>query len=396
MTLHVIGGGIAGLAAAVDATLHGQRVALYEAAARLGGRCASFFDRRLGVTIDNGTHVVVGANTATLRYLTVIGALGTLIPEPSGRILMRDLRSDQCFPATSRLGWRDTLAILRLATAPAAMTAARALSSSRAVPTFWQPLATAALNTPLMQADARLLWRTARRMFGSSRHGPTPLIAATSLAATYVDPAAKWLSAHGAELHMARPLTSIRIQNRRISALVFDDGEVALEPQDAVIFAVPFWSPLLSPMGFDGSGFEASPIVNIAYVDDELPDGPTSFVGLIGGVGQWLLRRGRTATVTVSAADELIGRSAATIAAVVWREIAGFLDRPLNRLPPFRVVKERRATLRHTAAVQMRRPGLQTPLANLVLAGDWVSPELPCTIESAALSGFAAASAARG
>jgi len=396
MKVHVIGGGLAGLAAAVGCAMQGTDVALYESAPRLGGRCATFVDRRLGISIDNGTHVVIGTNSATMRYLAAIGSLGTLVPEPSGKILMRDIRTGDCFPATSRLSWRDAIGVLKLAIASSQTPPTRALSASRAVPTFWQPLATAALNTTLAEADSRLLWRTARKMFDGARQGPTPLLAGTSLAATYVDPAAAWLTAHGATLSLADGLVGWQDDEKRITDLVFESRSVPLAQTDVVIVALPFWSPLLRRLGIDVEGLETSPIVNVTYVDDELPDGPTSLTGVLGGVGQWLMRRGRTATVTVSAADQLIGQSADVIAATMWREIADIVDRPRDRLPQYRVVKERRATLKHTPAMQAFRPGPRTRFANLILAGDWVSPDLPCTIESAVTSGWHAAASING
>lgn len=69
MTVHIIGMGISGLSAAFTLTRAGVSVALYDAAARAGGRCHSFFDKRLNAQIDNGTHLMLGANTALLNML---------------------------------------------------------------------------------------------------------------------------------------------------------------------------------------------------------------------------------------------------------------------------------------------------------------------------------------
>jgi len=56
-------------------------------------------------------------------------------------------------------------------------------------------------------------------------------------------------------------------------------------------------------------------------------------------------------------------------------------------LPPFRVVKEKRATFAQTPAQIARRPGAQTRWRNLVLAGDWTDTGIPATIEGAIRSG---------
>jgi glycine/D-amino acid oxidase-like deaminating enzyme len=390
MTVHVVGGGLAGLAAAVAAAARGLPVALYESGPRLGGRCTTYADPILGLAVDNGTHVIVPANVATLHYLTLIGAAGSLTPDRSGTILMHDLRTRTDFSARSRLGWRDVVAMARLALSWPGAVAGPAFNNSRAVPGFWQPLTTAALNTPLREADARLLWRTARRMFAGGRE-PVPLMAASSLAATFVDPAARWLAAHGVAINLREAVTSWDAEFGSMTALRTAHRTIAVSRTDRVVIALPFWSPLVPRLGVDVAPFRASPIVNVVYRLDGPAAETPSMTGLVGGLGQWVLRRGHLATVTISAADSLVSRPAAEIGREIWIEIAGLMGRRPDPLPAFRVIKERRATLRHTPATQRARPGSRSPLSNVRLAGDWVRPDLPCTIESAIGSGFAAA-----
>ena len=68
-TVHVIGAGLAGLSAAVRLAAAGTSVAVHEAAPHAGGRCRSYFDQTLGMVIDNGNHLVLSGNHATLDYL---------------------------------------------------------------------------------------------------------------------------------------------------------------------------------------------------------------------------------------------------------------------------------------------------------------------------------------
>ena len=77
--VHVVGAGLAGLAAAVRLVERGQAVTVYEAAQQAGGRCRSFFDRTLGRVIDNGNHLLVSGNRSALAYLDAIGASDRLI-----------------------------------------------------------------------------------------------------------------------------------------------------------------------------------------------------------------------------------------------------------------------------------------------------------------------------
>ena len=73
-TIHVVGAGLAGLSAATILAERGERVVVHEAAAQAGGRCRSYFDPQLGMTIDNGNHLVLSGNRAVQAYLTRLGA----------------------------------------------------------------------------------------------------------------------------------------------------------------------------------------------------------------------------------------------------------------------------------------------------------------------------------
>jgi uncharacterized protein with NAD-binding domain and iron-sulfur cluster len=98
-------------------------------------------------------------------------------------------------------------------------------------------------------------------------------------------------------------------------------------------------------------------------------------------------------SITVSAANKLIDRPADELAAAIWRDVvkALALTGQQAELPPFRVVKERRATIVANFVQEERRPGAETVIGNLLLAGDWTNTRLPGTIEGAIRSGMTAA-----
>jgi uncharacterized protein with NAD-binding domain and iron-sulfur cluster len=100
-------------------------------------------------------------------------------------------------------------------------------------------------------------------------------------------------------------------------------------------------------------------------------------------------------SATVSAADALAAEPAPAVAARVWQDAASALGMSGKPLPPFRVVKERRATFLQTPEALALRPGPRTRWSNLVLAGDWTDTGLPATIEGAILSGNRAAACLR-
>jgi len=143
---------------------------------------------------------------------------------------------------------------------------------------------------------------------------------------------------------------------------------------------------------------EFQAILNIHFryeADAEGPLGQAGFLGMTSGIAEWVFMKPGHISVTVSAANSQVDDAARTIAAGVWLNIVDALGLPAElkaSMPPYRVVKERRATFAATAQQELRRPGARTERAgNLALAGDWTATGLPATIEGAIRSGRTAA-----
>src|SRR6185369_14528642 len=94
-TVHVVGAGVAGLAAAERLAQAGRRIVVYEAAQQAGGRCRSYFDEALGCRIDNGNHLLVSGNVAAMAYVSEIGAVGTFRGSDSAEFPFLDLASNE-------------------------------------------------------------------------------------------------------------------------------------------------------------------------------------------------------------------------------------------------------------------------------------------------------------
>jgi len=123
--------------------------------------------------------------------------------------------------------------------------------------------------------------------------------------------------------------------------------------------------------------------------------GEAGFFGIIGGAAEWLFVKPGIVSVTISAADRLVDQSADAIAAAVWPDIVAACGLPAasRAMPPWRVIKEKRATFAATPAQEKIRPQSRTRFNNVTLAGDWTSTGLPATIEGAIRSGCSAARA---
>ena len=401
MTVHVIGAGVAGLAAALTLAEAGRAVLLHESAPGAGGRA-----RALPDGTDNGTHALLGANDRALALLGRIGARdGWVEPEPDGLPVL-DLRDHRAFRvALSPFGWTD--AALRPAGlsfgALAALAALAIPGRDRAIgpamaahPEFHRgfvdPLVIAALNTPSAEASSARLGAVLRRLGG---RGATRLfVAREGLGLNLVEPALAAITRAGGAIRHGARLRRLVTQEGRVAALDFGEDAVTLNAEDAVVLATPPWeSQRLLPHLDTPASY--APIVNLHYA--HATPGPVRFLGMLDALCQWVLVRPGGVSVTVSAGDDAAREDAAVIGPRAWAELrqaalafdlAG--DWP-EAAPPCRVVKERRATPRHLPGTILRPQRL--PLANLALAGDWTDPVLPATIEAAVRSGEAAAKA---
>ena len=408
--VHVVGAGLAGLAAAVRLAERGQQVTLYEAAQQAGGRCRSFFDRTLGRVIDNGNHLLVSGNRSTLAYLEAIGASETLIGPAHASFPFVDLTTGERWTIRPNCGplplWvmlpsrrvpgtrvSDYLTAWRLWRADERQTVADCVRTDTVLwRRFWSPLTTAVLNTPAKRGSARLLWAALRESFARGAAGCRPLIARASLAASLIDPALEFLRHHGTEVAFGQRLRGITLEDRRASSLDFGQHRIELGPTDRAILALPP-GQVTGLLPHITAPRESQAIVNGHFrlpTPARLP-GNAVLLGLIGGTAEWLFVRDDLVSLTVSAADSLADETSDIIAARLWADTAAALGLPTQPQPPARIVKERRATFAQTPEQVTRRPPAATHWSNLFLAGDWTATGLPATIEGAIRSGHAAA-----
>ena len=362
--------------------------------------------------IDNGNHLLLSGNGAVMRFLSEIGASDALVGPVSARFPFLDLRSGKrwCLrPNRGRLPWwvfdrgrrvPDTdawgyLGALSFAAAGPGQTVADLVGDAGLLfERFWEPLAVAALNTPASTGAAHLLWPVLRETFLRGEAFCRPRIARTGLSAAFVDPALEFLRHRGAVVRFGHRLRAIAAGQGRATHLDFGGETVALERGESVVLAVPPSAVAGLVPGLTVPRHSHT-VVNAHFrlpapagLPAELP-----FLGLIGGVAQWLFVRGDVASVTVSAADILAAEPAETIARKTWNDVALALGLEWDVLPTYRILKERRATFSQTPQEIRRRPAMREAFANVYLAGDWVDTGIPATIEGAVRSGYMAARA---
>ena len=436
----VIGGGLSGLAAAVDSARRGLSVALCEQAPRLGGRCYSYVDKTTGDIVDNGQHVLLGAYKSTLKYLELTGTRFLLKEEPSLRLPLHHPRKGfaafevsalpKPFHLTAgmlkfkllTLGDRRRLLnvglqLHRWGSAVekklSSLTVSEWLEGSNQSPEarkcLWYPIAISVMNELPQRASALLFARSLRSAFLGSKSDSAVLLPIVGQTELYVQGAERYLARKGARVLKNTEVTAVGVESQdRLTLDLKSGGRIRAR---SVISAVPHFAlQKMLPRGTRKTEpfaslpqFTDSPIVSVhLWFDREFMD--ADYVGLIGGGLQWVFNRRRIMNQTdrqgsflsavVSAAHLRIRWPREKLVFAAVEELRHtFSDFGKSRLLHSVVIKERRATFSATNAAEALRPSSRSPLRNFYLAGDWTDTGLPATIEGAIRSGFAAAEA---
>jgi hydroxysqualene dehydroxylase len=406
-TVHIIGGGLAGLSAAVDLAARGVATVVHEATDQAGGRCRSYDDAQSGMRIDNGTHILLSGNTAALGFLDRIGAAAQLSGAPQARFPFSDLG-----PAKRRwtldLGagrlplWmfdrrrrapdtraRDYLVLARLMLpAPDQALGGMIACKGPAYEQVMRPLLLAALNTEPSDASSNLVRAVVQGSIAQGGRACRPYLAPHGLSTAFVEPAIAYLKNNGGVLRFGHQLRRVGAMADAVTGLDFGDGAVAVGPQDAVVLAIPpYAARSIIPQLEAPDEFRA--IVN-AHFNIAPPPGVEPMLGILNGTAEWIFFFDDRISATISGADRFMQHTKDELARMIWQDVQRVADVPAD-LPPWQVVRERRATFAATPAQNAKRPGVRTAWRNLALAGDWTDTGLPATVESAVRSGLRAA-----
>ena len=448
MKVAVVGGGFAGFAAAVALQERRHEVVLLERRGVLGGRATSSPDAVGGEDVDNGTHLMVGAYAATLDLVRRAGASDLLLAQENLKLEWVDGRGVtalDCPPLgapfhllAGLVGLRVPLAVklqairlglaVRFGRRPEGLTLAeyfrRCGQGEAARRLLWDPLALAILNEPPERAAAVLFHRVYQEAFLRD-HRASRLVFLRRGWGVLVERIARYFEGRGGVVRRGARVEGLVLEGERTTGVRYAQRpatreEVAagrppeprVERADAVVAAVP--APALRDLLSDEwrarppfaalERFGASPIVSVeAWLDRVVVDRP--MLGLRQGEMEWVFDKGRlygregapqhlafivsaayrSATKThaelVAAAEDALRRSFPAMAGAA-------VERALVRREPL-------ATFASSPGLEALRPGPDTPVAGLFLAGDWTDTGLPATIEGAVRSGERAARHAR-
>lgn len=439
----VLGGGLAGIAAAVRLAEAGRAVTLVETRKRLGGRATSFVDRQTGGHLDNCQHVLLGCCTNLVDLYRRLGVEDRIAWHDELHFVDKQGHHDvlragdapapvHLSAAMLRFGtlsWRAKLAIGRAMLAimrAGADGRARAAGRSfadwlaeqrqprEAIDRFWAVIVISACNQTPERLSAAYALQVFQEGFLAHRRAFVMGVSTVPLVELY-DRAATVIEQRGGRVLLGASVERLDFDGERVTGVQLSRGD-RLEA-DLVISALPFdrlakvapeelihADPRLAQL----ASIEVSPIIGIhLWYDRPVTDLPHLI--FVDSPLQWVFRKddsafgaseprvGEAPAATylhgvISAADDWVGRSADEILDMAHRELAAYAPAAAEaRLLRGQVVKEKRATFSAVPGVDALRPETTGPVANLLLAGDWVNTGWPATMEGATRSGYAAA-----
>lgn len=434
----VVGGGLAGLAAATALASRGVPVTLLESRPRLGGRASSFVDHATGEVIDNCQHVILGCCTNFRHLCSQLGLSNSFRIEPVLYFVGQDgkvnrFTSSKWLPAPLHLfGAFRRLSYLRMRELRAIASGLRALArcdlsawsdrpfsewlaeqqqSAACIDRFWNVVLVSALSETPDRIDVCYARKVFVDSFLANASGWQMQLPIVPLDDLYGSVISKSLERHGAIVRLQSGVERIDFNDNRVRGVILRDGE-ALECSH-VILAVPHErvfgmlpDPLrLHPDILPMAELQPAPITSVhLWFDAPLTELP--HVVLVDRLCQWVFNRSKlhrdtaksTPTakhyyqVVISASHMLRNRSNQQIIDDVIRELCEvWPESRQSKLLHSRVVTEHTAVFSPRPGIDRLRPRQQSPVENLQFAGDWTRTGWPATMEGAVRSGYLAA-----
>jgi squalene-associated FAD-dependent desaturase len=431
----IIGGGVAGIAAAVALAGAGFHVELFEKRPLLGGRASSFIDPETGERLDAGQHGTMRCCTNLADLLERLGVHDRICYHDTIRFLDGEgkrsvikgcglpapLHTALSFLTFRSLGLRDKLAIARglLAMLRAkpdpkrdetdiAAWFRRMGQTERAVRRFWEPILVSTCNETMERISCAYAFKIFREGFLLHPRAFHFGIPSVPLGTLYTEPTVVYLKRRGGCVRTRAIVDRLHVEDGRVTGITLQSGEEA--QADCYVSALQFdlLLKLLPPEVTEGAPYfenlkrlELSPIVGVHVWFDRPLDCPDA-LALLDRRTDWIFNKtknfglpeseGTYLSMVVSADRELTALPKEEIYARVLEEVRACLPeaRQANVIR-WRVLKERKATFSPQPGVEALRPDQRSPLPNLFVAGEWTQTGWPSTMESAARSGYLAA-----
>lgn len=414
----VIGGGFAGLSAAVYLSEHNIQVRLLEASPKLGGRAYSLSSKKNNDVFDNGQHLLMGCYTDTLNFLNKIGtkhllhiqeSLNVNFVDRSGHViklsapkkfypfnLLFAILNYKAIPFKSRLKIIDFFLDLiccfneDLQNVTVTDWLISKKQDAKTIQAFWDILVIGTLNTSPDKASAEIFAEVLEEIFLNGSTNAKIILPNIGLSDLYASPSKKYIEKLGGNVSCSEKVLEIKVHNNR-AVKIITDKEI-YEDFDFVITAIPSNGlAKILPDQYNLPTFEYSPILNVHLWLSKNPF-TERFYGLIASDIHWVFNNGDHISLTTSNPEHLINLTDNEILERLISDLEIFF--PIFKssfITDLMIIKEKRATFVPDIESTIKRKELNFTFENLFVAGDWVNTGLPSTIESAVISGRLAA-----
>lgn len=350
---HIIGGGISGMSCAYylrkkhkNADIH-----IYESSAKLGGKCKCFHDPNLNIKLDNGTHLILKSNKNAINLIKKVGGFKKLKENTLSKYSFYELKEKKF--------WQSRLNIFSLFN--------KNLKLSKFIP----PLCQSLMNTEISDVNRYMFNETIKAIFPLSFSGLKSYISYNQLDEIITNPLIKKLKEMNIKIHLNTRIKNINQFNE----------------EDKIIFATPHEqvNKILNKNIYD---FNYSEIININYLTSvpiTLPK-KTAHLGFVNAITHWLFVKDNILSVTISSANKHRNLKNDEIARIVWDEICQARNRQASFLPPYKVLRSRKATITNDYKKKIKLSNkIKIEDRDFYVIGDWTSNEYPSAIDTCVL-----------
>lgn len=414
----IIGGGLAGLSAAIHLSEKGFDITLIESSPQLGGRSKSFFMNEWNSFLDNGQHLLIKGYEKTLELINKVGAEKKFSYQNEFEITFRDrFKNEWNFQISNspkmildfikfhNLNIYEKVQLLKFFIQlnkidPKSFSETDALSflrkakqSKNLINNFWKLIVESALNTPLEKASTEVFLFVMKKMFIEDSKNSCFVIPQKSLHESLISPIENYLIKRGVRIIKNRSVEKINFENEYVID-VFSRGQ-SLQADFYIIAVHPaVVNKLLSEYKIDLS-YQSIINLHLKIYPKELKN---KFFALWNSEIHWIFFHQNHLTAVRSSADQFSNLSNKEIFETFVNDLIDFfpelnddLKELLSRGKDYIVIREKRATFISDSTSTKIRPSTITKYKNVFLAGDYVDTGFPSTIESAVVSGKLAA-----
>lgn len=414
--IYIIGAGLSGLAAGVKllSSKHASKydVTIIEAGIRAGGRCYSFYDKKLGAKISNGSHLILSSNKSLLKFIDLIKANDLIGFARTAAYAFNDIEKDEYWAIYPNKGIIPLWPLFKERRIPDTTfsmymkdfckifftsrnkTVFDILGSSPLYKRLWEIVCVSILNTKPEEAHMPLFRSVILKTLLKGSEHLKPIITKKDLDEVLIQPAIDFINTNGGKFLFNSPVSKVKFNNKTANEIKFKKGEkISLTNKDSIIMCVPPRQAKIL-LNQENLPLKCNQITTIHYKTGQnfhLPEG-LLFIGAINAKADWIFKKDSIISATISHSNDLTqGKSSKEIAEGIWSEVSKIAKKPDIPIPEYRIINDKFATISHTLENEKLRKKNKTKIKNLLLAGDWIDTDLPSTMEGAVHSGFLAA-----